>query len=217
MGIELTTTQPDVFARLLPFCDMESTRFAINEPWVHNGWIYATDSRVLIAVPTTEPDSPLPADGRRRPNCAQIVQMFAKTETPHDFPVLPVCFTCESTGLVNVSYHKCQRCDGEGMRNIQKPHGMKTVVCRDCHGEGLTHVRVDDPRADVIQPEPCEGRFCGFSEWSKPVDFARHYLLMIRNLLGPELKCGIEPDGVVFVAKANGIIAILMGRRPDLV
>lgn len=51
------------------FCAEEDARYPISKPWVKDGWKYATDARIVVRVPTDEPDS--------KTQMYQIVSLFA--------------------------------------------------------------------------------------------------------------------------------------------
>ena len=39
------------------FCAEEDGRYPISKPWIHDGWKYATDGRIIVRQWTDEPDS----------------------------------------------------------------------------------------------------------------------------------------------------------------
>jgi len=39
------------------FCADEDGRFPLSKPWVKDGWRYATDARITVREPTTEPNT----------------------------------------------------------------------------------------------------------------------------------------------------------------
>jgi RNA polymerase subunit RPABC4/transcription elongation factor Spt4 len=52
------------------FCDAYFPRYAIGDPWVKDGTLYATDGRIAIAIDADLPDT---NDGRRRPNVEELL------------------------------------------------------------------------------------------------------------------------------------------------
>ncbi len=52
------------------FCAEEDGRYGLSRPWSKDGWRYATDGRIVVRVPTDEPDS-------ERAMCAELLPLFA--------------------------------------------------------------------------------------------------------------------------------------------
>ena len=115
------------------FCDKESTRFAIREPRVIGGWKLATESRVCIGIPTTEPDSP-PSVARFPNVAALLAPVFGQVGDMTPWPIVEpcVCFpasekTCECPTCgshVHERRIKGERCNCKvivGGRSIASP------------------------------------------------------------------------------------------------
>ena len=107
------------------FCDPdENGRYALNEPWVVNGWRYATDGRVIVRVPAEgEQDSPLP-DGKRRPkNPGEILRPVNGEWLT--WPNVSQCYHCEGTGTDDCPGCPCGACSCLG-----------EIECTHCRAKG---------------------------------------------------------------------------------
>jgi hypothetical protein len=112
-----TKTEIDLQA----FCDAASTRYAA--PFVQGGWRYATDDRILVAVPALgEPDTTHNAKGEaiRTPKLGPIMEGFEQVEHWHPLPPRSECHECDLGGYVT-----CERCRGTGFH-----------ICPTCYHEG---------------------------------------------------------------------------------
>lgn len=99
---------------LMPFCYPDGdARYAIREPFVRKGVKYATDGRMLVAVPSPdEPNSPdqSPTGSRiKYPNCAEIFVGFDTVKSWHEFPSPSSCRECNGVGRL-----ECPKCHGHG-------------------------------------------------------------------------------------------------------
>lgn len=66
--------------KLLAFCDPTSTRYALEKPWVVDGFRCATNGVVCVRTPSKRSDT---ADGKRRPrHLAELFEQFPTCDTP---------------------------------------------------------------------------------------------------------------------------------------
>ena len=107
-----TTTEID----LKPFCHTDVKRYAMDKPFVIDGWEYATDGRICVRIPADgEPNALEPKDGKKRPT--KPWEIFA--EVPADavwrkWPKVSKCVNCNGTGNVDgCAGCKCGRCPGD--------------------------------------------------------------------------------------------------------
>ncbi len=132
---------------LKPFCDYEDGRYALTTPWVKGGWRYATDGRICVRTPTTEPDSPkYNEDGLKRPDAAGLFSRFPDSgfyelpatldeETSRDEDAWRECDCAEWIQCPRCKGDMCERCEYEG-QVIKAAKG-----CKMCGGRGkLPHV-----------------------------------------------------------------------------
>ena len=106
---------------LLPFCEAEaeeSGRYSLKSPWIHDGWEYATDSRVCVRQPTTKRP---PDDGQRRPDVDTLFENFP--ECVEKWPV--------HDGVK--AKRPCRKCRGTGRTTCECP------VCEDMHKATCPH------------------------------------------------------------------------------
>lgn len=123
----------------LAFCDQDSTRYALDAPWIKDGWKFATNSRVMIAVPVPgEPDSPPDPQGRRFANPLPLLKPVLDKQRRvsiawHTLPKFESCDKCGNKcrlvrscstcrGLLQVKcdmdhYHDCPDCEKTGKEN----------------------------------------------------------------------------------------------------
>lgn len=184
------------------FCDPEINRFAMQEPWVKDGVMYATDARILAAVAVDEPDTE-PHEKRRRPDAAQIISMVSGVESVNAFSDLPPCFHCQSTGYVDVWYRKCPKC---GKR--EEPNDE----CDKCDGAGELECH-QSFEGSFAKPEPCKNSGCRFiPNPESGVGFARHYVLLIQRTMTADARWGLSADGDILVVRDGELTIVLMGK-----
>lgn len=137
---------------LMPFCDKESCRYGLDSPWVDRGMLFATDARIMIALPTDEPDSPPREGKKKRPDCWKILKQYEDVE-PHatwtnKFPPCaecgltgmlphPVCEPCKGTGMVDRNGHpdECMRCGGGGYMSVSHVNPDSKTKLVPCYAE----------------------------------------------------------------------------------
>lgn len=123
---------------LKPFCAEHSCRYRITEPFVRDGWRYATDGAIVVRVPCPgEPDS----DGTLlpKPECFEWETLEGELkpwppEVRSDSPDGLLCRACNHTGLVPGKEEKCLPCKGEGF--VYCDHCGSETQCDECHGDG---------------------------------------------------------------------------------
>lgn len=122
---------------MLPFCDAESTRYAIGAPFVLDGWKYATDTRVCIRVPCSEPNRQS-GEGRFVPADKVFAGFpsggFSPMGEVVDVKGNVVCQRCAGEGRIDRA--RCRRCGGAGY--VYCDHCDNENDCRECRGKGLT-------------------------------------------------------------------------------
>lgn len=139
----------------------EDGRYTLTEPWIRQGFIYATDGRIAVRQPITQPDT---TDYGSPANAGQMFddsKLTGKAITLPDIGPEPSaictdckgrkpkkCGTCHGSGecacSVCDSQHTCGSCDGHGKR----------PWCSPCDGEGTItrtplSVALDDPDLEV--------------------------------------------------------------------
>lgn len=180
---------------LLHFCEPdEDCRYAINKPYVKNGYLAATDAKIMITFPSTDPDTVFDA-GRKAPNPKSVLDQISRVEAVNTWPeTFPKCDVC---GLVKRRFPPlpkgCKNCKGLGEVRCNLGHEHD---CEDCDGRGST------------------GGYIGHSDESTcnitigGRRFDRQYISRINSLPGP-LKYGIGNDMLV-VHGPHGMIVVLM-------
>ncbi len=129
----MSTTDID----LTPFCDSNISRFDLSRPFVRDGWLYATDGRILIRIPSSRPDTndrPLPK------TVANIMLDFAECIEWHPWPgkayitcYTRTCWRCRGLRRVGEDVHVCKGCEcGE----CSGGKGVGGSECPECDGEG---------------------------------------------------------------------------------
>lgn len=62
----------ELYKMLQRYCSTDpAPRYEMRRPFVRDGWIYATDGRVCVRVPTSEPDTAC-SDDEEFPPCAKL-------------------------------------------------------------------------------------------------------------------------------------------------
>lgn len=191
---DLKGTKPSQRKELLLFCEQDSIRYVLNKPWVQDGFVYATDARIAVALKTDEPDSPPPEEGRshngaymKRPNVRSLMNIV-----PQPAEWMPIA----SLGV--------QDREGDG-------------VCWECFG--LQRVLWHEPLAQTEGCPVCDASG-GVSDGPTQVDvggalFSRHYIEMIKTL-SRDAEVGAIPDedkGDVLRFRFEGGEGLLMGMK----
>lgn len=179
------------------FCESEAYRYATDLPWVEGGYLVATDARILIAVPTSEPDSGPDDRGKKRPDAAGILANAANVESVHDWPAeFPPCGTCDDSGTKQVFEADCPECGGSGEQECDLGHMHE---CEHCAGDGVVASTTSRPSR------------CGCRVDIGGRQFDRHYVHLISTLIPGPLKWGRAGGYAPLVVRgADGVIAVLM-------
>lgn len=107
---------------LQPFCSVDECRMAICTPWAFNGWKYATDGRIAVRVPTTDPDDS--NKPYKRPDASALFKGF-NVEGLESF---------EIPTLDGVMEKRCSSCNGNGYSTCDHGHDHE---CEDCDKSGI--------------------------------------------------------------------------------
>jgi hypothetical protein len=109
------------------FCDPD-TRY--KEPFVLRGNHIATDGRILIAIPTSETDTP---GGRL--DYESVMKPLAAVKEWHPVSIeISPCDECDGSGLIHYFDTTCKKCDGKG--HIYCSHCDHEYCCDECGGDG---------------------------------------------------------------------------------
>jgi hypothetical protein len=98
----------------------QSGRHDMTTPFTVNGWKYATDSRIVVRVPTDGPNDA----GDNRPNAEKLFERFPVEGSWREWP----------QALYEENYEMCSACDGDGYMDDQDPDDD----CPRCDGDGQT-------------------------------------------------------------------------------
>lgn len=130
-----TTTEID----LHKFCDRTRVGYtSIGEPWVVDGWMVATDARVMIFVPCGEPNTVPPQPPMRFPDVSHFIRSRDTTSPLVEWPevnyvsAMRQCVSCEGTGYADTP--DCDECNGSG--EVTCHCCGNTDDCDECGGEG---------------------------------------------------------------------------------
>lgn len=111
---------------LSKFCDSETSRYSLQEPFTLRGAIYATDGRIAVRV-FAPGDADTAAPDKRFPKMEEIFPPVDGDWEP--WPKIDVCNFCEGT---NKSI--CSKCGGDGMCN--RCSCGSEHECGHCDGTG---------------------------------------------------------------------------------
>jgi hypothetical protein len=115
---------------LMPFCDPDTTRFAIRTPFVQAGVLYATDGRIMATIPAAgEPDTVREDGGRLPRDCASIMAAYGSI-AECEWEEMPGpnldCAECDGTGKAD-----CSHCHGEVIHECKCGHTHDCDNCED--------------------------------------------------------------------------------------
>lgn len=150
LTVELRLFMPAKPDPMLLFCD-DSFRYALNRPWIKDGVRYATDNRVMVAVPVPGfADSMRKGEGvstPRYPNCAGLLQATPMPDAwqplkgagesfAKDNMTCPFCL-----GYGRTPWHarvceaeECEVCEGRAViRETDTEHGFTLTAIGDGH------------------------------------------------------------------------------------
>ena len=117
------------------FCDKDSVQSKINQPFCWDGYIYATDARIVVRRHKVPEDNF--KDGE---NVYNVKEMFDKIDKTGEFKVLPdfevidvECEECCGSGEIKIC-NECDSCGGTGECKCANCGGIHD--CGVCDGEG---------------------------------------------------------------------------------
>ena len=182
-----------------PFCETDpDCRYpALLKPFVIGGIRLATNSRMAVFQPTSEPDSLFPL-GSVVPRLEKIYSEIVGVECENDWPeTFPDCPSCGQAGEVSVFI--CQQCKGECYLTCDLGHDHD---CDKCNCRGTTKTGTSQ------EARPCYDEDCPVSiggQW-----FNRRFIQIIGNLPRP-LKWGVNGEQLVFkTGDITGVILPIM-------
>ncbi len=121
---------------LTGFCGMQpKSRYAIDAPWIHNGWRYASDGAIAVRVPAPgEPDT-VPPEGKLLPDecLAEVFASFPACTALLSELAHTKCRTCEGTGqhtCMCATLHTCGVCGGSGKVIAESLIGERWIAAR---------------------------------------------------------------------------------------
>lgn len=171
---------------LQSFCAKDDIHSYMLEPFVIDGFTYATNRHIVVRVPGGEarPDQSLPDR-----TVAAVRKLFATEHT--DFQSLPeipepeTCPDCEGTGRIEEG--ECPDCGGLG----EFTHGNHDYECKECDGTGEVH-SVD-----------CSNRDCNDGVLFQPMQigaakFQVCYLFLISKLPNARISVPNDRDAAAF-------------------
>lgn len=136
---------PEVISEidLQPFCDCESSRYAIQKPRHIGGKACATNGRVLIRCDHAKAKHFDPEEGKF-PRVDDVMLTIDQIDRWGKVYLEP-CKACKNTGFVSL---ECDRCYGSG--NHFCALCERDGECEACHGEGVRRKRCGCDGSHVI-------------------------------------------------------------------
>ena len=183
---------------LMTFCaDSKGSLYDCTKTLVYGSWKYYTDRRVLVRVPTEEPQSP-PQTPLRFPDVATLPWHGFRSFKPVEV-ILPEGTPCgRCGGEKTVQEKECPDCEGFG--------------CDNCSGEGY----VTDPNVSPRRCWDCYGSGLSFRRIVVgDYDFSLQFLSMISKL--PSFECmpfKLAGNGILLFRFDNGE-GMLAGLNPE--
>lgn len=188
------TASPLAELDLSKFCDPDSSRYALQQPWRVDGFIYASDGRVAARIPD---------DGRelvivegRKPDCRQIFEpYFSQVVEWQSPPELVPCVDCVAGEVPK----ECRDCDGRGRVPCKNECDDNCPTC-----EGERTVKSNCEKCCVVLGNRL---------------FYRKFLFLFLSI--PGLQWGLCPKssddemGPVYFCGDGGFAGIAMPRRKD--
>lgn len=87
------------------FC-CETSRYSLLHPFVQDGWQYATDGRIMVAVPAEgEPDSAEPDKRYPKGMASYLIEPTDAEFVP--WPESGYCYACDGNGVANLPCEAC--------------------------------------------------------------------------------------------------------------
>jgi hypothetical protein len=130
------TTTTENTAKLHPIfqacCAEKKTRYVTDKPYIQDGWLYATDGRIVVRTPSSEPDT----EGRGPKNTNDVFAGdFDDEPTPipdTDYPTEKT--VCPHCGGAKDFEDKCEECEGCGRTRCFECG--RSWDCPECKGTG---------------------------------------------------------------------------------
>lgn len=169
---------------LQPFCGPDASRYALDKPWNKGGFTFATDGRVCVRLPTSEPDT---VDDQRSPKIEDT--LFEGTGDWQKWPKVKKCGKCEN----GYAKRDCRECDGLCKHTCSCGHEHD---CGECDGEGEVETICDCRNEST--------RICG-------VLISNHYAWLIGRL--PKVECRVSRTDQLLVFRFDGGVGVVMGMR----
>ena len=172
---------------LKQYCAKGKMRFDIDQSWNYKGYSYATDGKMMIRIPTTEPDT---LDGKFPENVDTEFNWLAPVSIVETENLKRVeCPTCHGYGLPIL---KCDACDGRGEHYCSRCEDAHD--CANCQGTG------DYPDHDSTAKCPdCNGNKGGFNKRVGNRIIAYFYINKIQRLPNVRYQtCGKPEDAMRF-------------------
>lgn len=186
-------------------CLGENDRFALAEPWIRKGFVYATNGSIVMRQPTQSPET-----SHRGPQCGDAFDENKPTGKAIPLPDIgpelgdrAICEQCKGKD----STKTCDMCKGTGKHVC--PTCKHEKPCRACVGQGSQY---------------CFG--CGGEGWNarkrvsvklRPrheVGLADYYIWLLRR---HEIKAvRLAADGLAFCFRKGKIEGIVMGMNLGL-
>lgn len=155
------------------FCQRTHRNKDLRTPFMHLGWRYATDQKIVIRMPD-------PTANPTHPVGPKVAALFEKTpglkwQVLPPFQLGKTCRTCDGEG--EYLQLRCASCAGEGMFL----HHSYNYVCIPCSGYGWRG-NTTDPKAELYDCPDCMlGTSC-VEVRINDAWFDSRYLALIRNL-----------------------------------
>jgi hypothetical protein len=168
---------------LKPFCDKQDFRYAFSNPFVKDGFRYATDSRICVRIPSSEPNTIPP---EKKKDCPGVNVVFDNFPSEGFRNIDELIAGREASGPYDMrdcdcgELNECHKCLGSGTQCC--PHCDQDMDCEDCDGTG-------EALQAAYNCQKCNGSGEVPNMLCKVGDrwYAEHYLNLIRTL--PDVQC----------------------------
>lgn len=180
----------------------DSNRFDLSKPFVLRGFLYATDGRRIIRIPSGEPDT---VTDKRFPLAYEIFSpMPSNASLYQPWPEANYsecereCLECKGKGRINT--HPCTYCEGEGEVECETCH--HETECVHCDGTG---------ECNGSRCKACNGKKVVLRPWQQKIGEAwidADFDMAVRELPNPAWWCK-DADSPVFI-RFDGGEAIVM-------
>lgn len=129
-------TETDLHPIFDASCDPEWSRNDLHRPFEVDGYIYATDGRIVVRCKATpETAAAYSSEGRKVPR--SVISLFDdKAGEPVAMPDasgFPFCGRCQGKGELH--QQECPKCQGSG--EVECPRCGHEEDCEECDGEGV--------------------------------------------------------------------------------